>query len=199
MNLYSFIFGSHLDDEEEIIDVAHRHLIIYIRDSFKTLFFGIVLPILFFFIFPEYPLIPLLWGGIGLIGMLYHFIDWFFDAWLITNTGVIDIERNGLFDRSSTRIEYHMIEGMSYNIRGVWQTIFNYGEITLDKLGANTTVLLKDGTNPKKIERKIMRYQEQFVKERSIRDHHALKDMLSEMIAYHVQNNKIKIPKNHRK
>ncbi len=104
---------------------------------------------------------------------------------------MVDVERNGLFDITATRVEYHMMEGMSYTIKGVLPTFLNYGDITVDKLGAQTFVVLKDASRPKKLERLVMKYQEQFVSERSVRDQHALKGMLSDMIAYHVQNDKI--------
>ncbi|MBD3330938.1 hypothetical protein GF354_05425 [Candidatus Peregrinibacteria bacterium] len=194
MKVKYYLFSSHLDDNEEILDVAHRHIFLLFKCSLKTFFFFVLLPILFYLFFPQAIFISLVWLGLGFLGMLYHFIDWYFDAWLITNTGVIDIERNGLFDRNSTRIEYHMIEGIAFNIKGFWQTVLNFGQITIDKIGASTTVILDDAASPKAIERKIIRYQEQFVNEKSLRDHHTLKSMLSEMIAYHIQNEKIDLP-----
>jgi len=189
------IFTGFLDDGEKILDIAHRHIIILKIDSAKTAFFGIFLPGALALVFPQFLLAFAIWGGVGLFGLLYHFIDWYYDCWLLTNVGVIDIERSGLLDITSTRIEYHMMEGMSYTIKGFLPTIFNYGDIVLDKLGAKTSVLLKDATNPKKLERTIMKLQEKYIYDRSIRDHHALKDMLSDMIAYHIQNDKIKVQK----
>lgn len=188
------LYSSHLDDEEKILHVARRHIVIYIRDSFKAFFFGVMLPVLIFLLIPELIWFCAFWLMMGSFGMLYHFIDWYFDAWIITNLGIIDIERHGLFERNSTRADYHMIEGVSYTISGIIPTIFNYGDITLDKLGAQTSIILKDAAYPKRIERVMIRYQENYIKDRSVRDHHALKDMLSEMIAYHVQNKKIKPP-----
>ena len=88
--------------------------------------------------------------------------------------------------------EDDMMEGMSYTIKGGIPTIFNYGDITVDKLGAQTFVVLKDASSPKKLERLVMKLQEKYVYERSVRDHHTLKGMLSDMIAYHhVQNEKL--------
>lgn len=188
-------FEGYLDDGERILTVAHRHILILKIDSIKTVFFGIILPIFGYLLFPDLIFVFVVWGCVGLVGYVYHLIDWYFDAWLLTNVGVIDIERNGLFDVTSTRIEYHMIEGIAYNIKGFWATFFNFGDITIDKLGAQTSVILKDASNPKKLERTVMRYQEEFVYERSIRDHQALKSMLSDMIAYHVQNKKVDVPK----
>ncbi len=195
MRFVNLFFGGHLDEEgEEIMEVFHRHPIVFFIDSYKVWLFGVIMPAGFYYLIPEAWKFSALWASLGVIGLIYYFIDWYFDAWLLTNNGVIDIERNGLFDRSSTRVDYHMIEGVAYRINGFWRTILNYGEITIDKLGAQTSVVLVDATAPKKIERKIVKYQERFVNEKSYRDHNALKGMLSEMIAYHVQSEKISNP-----
>ncbi len=197
MKLRDKIFSGHLDEGEKILHIAHRHVLIFKMSAFKVFNLGIIAPTILFLFFPQALLVFLVWWTLGIAGILYHFIDWYFDAWLITNVGVIDVERNGLFERSSTRIEYYMIEGIAYTIKGFAQTVFNYGDITIDKMGASTQVVLKDAASPKKIERLIMKCQEQFVADKSIRDHSALKNMLSEMIAYHVQNDKIKNPYKH--
>ncbi len=184
-----------MEEDEKIIYVAHRHWFIYFKASFKAYILGIAAPLLFYYLFPGLYFVSLAWGAIGFLAVLYHLIDWYFDAWILTNTGIIDIEKNGIFDKSSTRIEYHMIEGISYNINGFWPIILNFGQIIIDKIGMNTQVILEDAANPKKLERRILKAQEKYVSERSVRDHSALKDMLSEMIAYHVTNNKINTPK----
>ncbi|MFA5821189.1 MAG: PH domain-containing protein [Candidatus Gracilibacteria bacterium] len=197
MKLRDKIFSGHLDEGEKILYIAHRHVLVFKLKSFKVFNLGILAPTILFLFFPQALVVFLVWWTIGVGGVLYHFIDWYFDAWLITNIGVIDVERNGLFERTSTRIEYYMIEGIAYTIKGFTQTVFNYGDITIDKMGAATQVVLRDAASPKKIERLIMKYQEQYVADKSIRDHSALKNMLSEMIAYHVQNDKVKNPYKH--
>lgn len=188
------MFGSFLDDGERILYVAHRHILILKIHSAKPMFFGILMPLFGYFLFPVFFFFFVLWAFIGVLGMIYVVYDWYFDVWLLTNIGVIDIERNGLFDVTATSIEYHMMEGISYNIKGVLPTIFNYGTITIDKLGNKTSVVLNDASNPKRLERIVMKYQEKFVFERSVRDHNVLKDMLSDMLAYHAKNQKIDVP-----
>lgn len=189
-----YFYSRYLDDGEKIIDVAHRHIFTLKIHASKTAFFGIVLPIIFYLFFPGAWIISVIWICIGIFGLFKHFIDWYFDCWILTNYGVVDLDREGLFDMTATRVEYHMIEGISYTIKGVWNTLMNVGDITIDKLGAKTSVILLDAAHPQELERKIMDFQERYVAERSVRDHQALKDMLADMIAYHVQNNKVDLP-----
>ncbi len=190
---YMFL-KKHVDDGEYILRVAHKHVLVLKIDAAKSIFFGILLPVFLYLLLPKLWLPFLIWSFGGFLAFLYHFIDWYFDAWILTNLGVIDIERNGIFNVTSTRIDYHMMEGISYTVNGVIRTIFNYGDITIDKLGAKTSVVLKNAANPRRLERYVMKYQEKFVADKSIVDHQALKGMLAEMIAYHAHNKKIKKP-----
>lgn len=186
------LFSSYLDDGERIVDIAHRHILVFKVAAAKTSFFGLILPLFLWYIFPQVPpLFPVAWMIVGVVGMVYHFVDWYFDVWLLTNMGVVDVERNGFFDVSATRIEYHMIEGISYQINGFVRTMFSYGDITIDKLGTKTAVVLRDAASPKKLERRVLKLQDQYVRTRSVRDHDALKGMLSDMIAYHVNSGRV--------
>ena len=183
-----YFFSRYLDEGEEILHVAHRHILIFKFAAAKTSFFGLVMPVLLVLIFPHFLFFSVIWGALGLVAVFYHFVDYFFDAWILTNVGVIDVERGGFFDFTSTRIDYHMIEGISYTISGFVPTVFNYGDITIDKLGTATSVSLKDAAKPQKLERLVTVCQEKYLHSKSIKDHEALKDMLSQMIAYHMHN-----------
>lgn len=195
MKMPNYFFKSFLDPGEKILYVAHQHILVLKLTAAKSSFLGITLPIILFFIFPQFLWFFVAWTVVGFGVFFYHLFDWYFDAWLLTTSGVIDIQRNGFFDMTATRIDYHMIEGISYNIKGVIPTIFNYGTITIDKIGAKTSVVLENAASPKKIEQRALKYQQRFVNDKSVRDHDFLKGMLSEMIAYHVQSGKVKPPK----
>ena len=116
-----YFFKRYLDDGERILDVVHRHILVYKIEAAKTSFFGITIPVILYLFFPQAVIIFVIWIAIGLMGLLYHFVDWYFDVWLLTNFGVIDIERDGFFTVTSTRIDYHMMEGVSYTISGFWK------------------------------------------------------------------------------
>lgn len=195
MKMPNYFFKSFLDPGEKILYVAHKHILVLKLTAAKSSFLGITLPIILFFIFPQFVWFFVAWTLVGAFVFFYHLFDWYFDAWLLTTSGVVDIQRNGFFDMTATRIDYHMIEGISYNIKGVIPTIFNYGTITIDKIGAKTSVVLENAASPKNIEQRALKYQQRFVNDKSIRDHDFLKGMLSEMIAYHVQSGKVKPPK----
>lgn len=182
MVIPQFCFRSHLDDGEKINYIAHKHIWIYRMPLFKSLFLGVIVPLSLFFVFPPLLHIWLALAAVGALWFLYHLSDWYFDVWLVTNKGILDIEWNGFFHRSSTRIEYHTINGVSYEINGFWGTLFGYGDITVDTFGSATSFILKNGASPKELELEILRNQERFVQDKSYRDHETLKSMLADML-----------------
>ncbi|PKL36881.1 hypothetical protein CVV38_03230 [Candidatus Peregrinibacteria bacterium HGW-Peregrinibacteria-1] len=199
MAIKNHLFHRHLDEGEKILKIAHKSLITLKLKAVKPVFLGLIIPVILYLLIPKlFPFLTI-WVIIGFFTLIYHVIDWYFDVWILTNIGVIDIEYNGLFNMTSTRIDYHQIEGIAYSINGFFQTIFNFGDITIDKMGSQTSLILKEASRPKRLERTLMKLQEEYVFERSVQDHNALKNMLSDMIAYHIKNEKIDHPKNNRR
>jgi hypothetical protein len=180
--LPNIFYRSHLNPGETILHVAHVHPFTIYKDFIKHFFFGIALPGLFYILMP--PLIYL-WGGwvaLGLISLFLFFLDWYFDALLITNQSLIDLQWEGVFHRSSTRIEYHTVEGVSYELNGFWAVILNYGNLSIERLGVGQPVGVDQVANPKSVEREILNAQNEFMKNKNFRDHHTLKDLLAGML-----------------
>jgi len=180
--LANIFFRSYLNQGEKIYFVAHTHPFINYASFFKALVLGIVLPLGFNLIMPPFFVIWMGWLAVGILLFLYELLDWYMDAWIITNLGIIDLQWDGFFNKSSTRIEYHTIEGVTYQIQGFWGTIMNYGDIMIERLGTGTVVTLGDVSFPKTVEREVLKYQEKFVKAKNYKDQTALKDLLVQMV-----------------
>jgi hypothetical protein len=185
--LRRYLFSDYLEDEEEIIFVAHRHFFVFITDVFRVVVFHALIPAGFWIMFPQLLWIYLVWAAIGVFRSLLVVQDWFYDCWLITSMGVVGVEWTGYFERTSSRVEYQSIEGMSYTIKGVIPTIFNYGNVTLAKLGGSTSVTLKDSYNPKRVEKNLISSQERFMTSKNFTDQEVLKQLLSDLVVQHVK------------
>jgi len=102
---------------------------------------------------------------------------------VITNQSLIDLQWVGFWNRSSTRIEYHTIEGVTYEVNGFWAVIMNYGDISIERLGVGQPIGLKAVSFPKSVEREILNAQNEFMRNKNFRDHQSLKDLLSNMMS----------------
>lgn len=194
MIVQNFLFRKHLNDGESIAAVAHRHVWVILPKVFKVLFFGILIPVGIFLLFPQTAMYMFIWIWAGLLALSYHLYDWYFDAWLMTTQGLLDVEWKGFFDKTSTRIEYHMIEGVSYEIIGFWPTVLNFGVVTLERVGSGVLVQLVNVNNPRRVEQELLECQKKFLTQKSVREHGALKDLLTEMIIDHVRENGLPDP-----
>ena len=64
--------------------------------------------------------------------VLYHFADWYLDAWIATNASLIDVEWRGIFHHLSSRIPYSEVrEGFMGNKKGVLGTILGFGNASV--------------------------------------------------------------------
>lgn len=183
----NYMYDDYLEDNEKIFFIAHRHLFMMFRDFARLFAIHAALPFAVWLFFPQLFWIYITWGTIGIVRVLLVIQDWYYDCWLITNMGVIGVEWTGYFERASNRVEYQSIEGVGYKIKGVIPTIFNYGDITLSKLGGPTTVTLKNCYNPKKTEKNIVKFQDKFLTKKNFTDQEVLKRLLSDLVVTHVK------------
>lgn len=183
------LFKPHLDPGEEVLEVFHRHPFILIPSMARILFFTFLVPLFLFYLFPEFALFFFIWMGVGAIRLIYLFFNWYHDALLVTNVSLLKTFWSGFFDRSSSRLEYPMIEGISYSIQGFRRTVFNYGHVHVNRSGGSSVIELPDAINPPKVERVILSHQEHFVSDQSLKDSETLKGLLVTMIRHHNKNN----------
>jgi hypothetical protein len=186
-SIQKYIFSDYLEDGEDILWVCHRHPVVMLKDSLRILVVhGGACAVLWFF-FPQLLIIYGIWAFVGLIRLFFVIQDWYYDAWLLTNMGIIGVEWTGFWDRSSARVEYPSVEGISYTLKGFWQTMMNYGDVTLAKFGGPSTITLKEAMNPKKMEKYVLKYQEKFMTSKNFQDQEVLKQLLSDLVVEHVK------------
>lgn len=184
MYVANFVFKPYLEPGEEIYAVFHRHPFVVLPDVARITLFGYLVPTFLWFMFPEFVLFFILWLGFSTVRALYLILAWYHDVLLITNVSLLDIEWEGFFDRTSARLEYPMIEGIACEIRGLTQTLFNFGLVSINRAGGGAALELKDAINPRKVERKIMMHQDKFVTHQNLKDADALKGLLTTMLRH---------------
>jgi hypothetical protein len=188
MKLSRYAFLQYLEPGEVLISVFRKHPLIMGKELMLLILFGYLLPIFLYVLFPEFTLFFVLWLSISLVKVFYILSIWYHDAILITSVSLVDVTWSGFFKRASSRLEYPMIEGVSYEINGFTRTIFNYGNVSVKSNGGGTPIVLKDAMNPPRIEREIMSHQEKFVGEQNLQDADALKGLLATLIKTHVKD-----------
>lgn len=181
------LFNRHIDDDEEILLIVHKHWLLGLKHLF--------LPFVAFlfswsvFLFASYPLIfyiaalasifIVVWG-------LRNYYDYYLDAWIITDQGIIDVEWHGWFHRQSTRVLYSDIQGVSYEIEGVAGTILRFGTISVEKISTGSLFSLDHVKHPRAVEIVIMKNMESYLHGKNMTDAKHVQDLLSQIVAREV-------------
>ncbi|MFA5128401.1 MAG: PH domain-containing protein [Patescibacteria group bacterium] len=136
---------------EEIIAVV-RHYGLTLWPKILAVILLLVLP--FFFIFPLFKwgywgvalfLFPIL---LGVIFALKIFIVWYYNAFIITNRRVIDLDQRGFFERIVSEAALETIQDVSHRRKGIWQTIFRYGDVRIQIADTDTGLEIKNVRAP---------------------------------------------------
>lgn len=120
------------------------------------------------FLLPFFLLFPLFtrgkWGVAGFISLLfiavifafYRLVDWYFNCGIITNMRVIDIDQKGLLQRTVSEVPYYKIDDVSYNVKGLRQTMFRYGNVVVAIKGYRSSVTLRNVGKPAMIQELVL-------------------------------------------
>src|SRR6185295_1123740 len=185
MFLQKRLFKGHLDEDEELFFVAHKHWMEILERVLILIFLGIIFPWVLWMFLDFKVLFVLLWNLGFLFWFCYHVFDWYFDAFLITDRSVIDVAWYSFFDKESARVDYGDLKEMSYEIRGLWPTILQYGNIFIH-LNSGSELSLKNVRNPKNVELVISRYKEEFLTKRKMTDTTVIQEILADIVKNHI-------------
>ncbi len=184
------MFAKYLEPGEKIRYIGHNHVLILLRDGFLFLLIGVIISYGLWFSSPDLWPVSILLFILSLFRFSYKSSLWYFDSWLITNTGIIDIEWKGYFNRKIIRISYEHFEGISTQVVGVLNTFIRLGQVTLVRNKDNHPIVLRRAYHPEHIESEVIRAQQSHAEESqrvTTEKHEAIKELLSEMIADYAQ------------
>lgn len=159
-------YSKNFDKGEEMIAVVRRHPL-----TMAGSFIFLVPIILIDFFFLTW-LFAQGWWGIMIFSLvifvcfyffLKTYIIWSKNKFVITNMRVIDIDQHGFFHKVVSECNYDKIQDVSYSIKGLFSTIFHFGNIQIQTAGNTANLELRYLKNPEKIQELIIGQQRSFL------------------------------------
>lgn len=186
--LQSYFFDQHLDDEEEILKVVHKHWLLGIKSLWiPTLVFVAVWSILYF-VHTKVVIYAISLAALGVaIWWIRNFLDYYLDAWVVTNKGIIDLEWHGWFHRASARVLYSDIQGVEYEVKGIFGTLMNIGTMSLEKISTGGTITMVYVKKPRVVESIILEAMENYMHKKNLKDAKTVQSILAEFVASTMQ------------
>jgi len=157
-----------LDFEEKIIFFLHRHPFVFVKKLIVYLGLG-ALPFLVFFAMKTYfsqvldnviihPLLILLaslWFIFIWISLFQCWVNYYFDIYVVTNRQIINIDQNGLFNRTLSKQPLSRIQDISTESKGFFATILKYGDVYIQSAGAKDRFCFKEIKNPYEVSQNL--------------------------------------------
>ena len=182
--LNHWFFSRHLDDDEEVRLLVHKHWRLGVRGLFwptvsfiASWTFLAIAPFLVIFY------LVAVWSVASLVWWMRNFLDYFLDAWIITNQAIVDVKWHGWFHRSATKILFSDIQGVSYEVKGISGTLLRYGKITVEKVSTGGTIALENVSHPRQVQMAILRNMEDYMHSKNLKDAKHVQEIMSTVIS----------------
>lgn len=186
--LEATLFGKHLEDDEVVSMIVHMHWLIGVKMLTVPLFSCMLaLAVLSGVQAVTALYVVLTWALLSGIWCVRNFFDYYLDAWIITNQGVIDLQWCGWFHRQSSRILYSDIQGVSYEIKGLLGTVLRYGTVSVEKISTGAAISLENVPHPRSVEAQILQNMEKYLHKKNMKDSKHVQELLASLVAEQVQ------------
>jgi len=143
-----------LKEGESVLRIVRRFGLTYAAHLLLVMFL-VCAP--FFFMIPLFSLRS--WGLASFltslfVGLLFGarlFMEYYWNAFIITTRRVIDVDQRGFFHRTVSEAPYEKVQDVSFTIEGVLGTIFRFGTIVVQTAGTHVNLELTHVRHPQGI------------------------------------------------
>lgn len=147
-------FWQYVSSGTKVITIVHKHIVIIIDTIILNYFFGAILPsFLYYYSDTIKWIVPFFVLEIFLIWMfikwLYDILDWYNDAWIVTEDGVIDLDWK-LFNSNSVTVKYSGIEWLEYVEKWFFDSLLWKWDIIIHKVWGGNKFLLENAASAMK-------------------------------------------------
>ncbi len=100
----------------------------------------------------------------ALVIWLLFFQDWldyYLDAFILTNQRIIRIEQRGLFNRIVSSLDLDRIQDVTVEIKGIFSTVLSYGTLTVESAGEQDNFTFSNIPNAESVQSQILMYAKQ--------------------------------------
>jgi hypothetical protein len=103
--------------------------------------------------------------------LVWRYLDWRNDLFLLTNRYVFDIDRLPLgFGESRKQAELGNIQNVNAERPGLLPTILNFGNVAIETAGASADIVFEKVSNPSRVQSEIFQRRDAFLSTRRTAD-----------------------------
>jgi len=142
---------------EQILAVIRRHPVFLLKGIIIIL--GLLILTIGALVFFKLSVISLIAAIIGIIFIIlvsyYYLYLWYNDIYVLTDERIIDIDQNGLFNRTLAETSLDQIQEVKIEVKGPMESIFGFGKIIVQTAGPSENLILELTPKPFSAQRVI--------------------------------------------
>ena len=87
--------------------------------------------------------------------MLYGFIDYYLDVYIVTNERIVDVDQNGMFKRKISELHLYQVQDVKASVKGAFPTFLHYGNIHVQTAAEKDNFVFNSIPNPYRVSKMI--------------------------------------------
>lgn len=87
--------------------------------------------------------------------LLYGFVDYYLDVYILTDERIVDIQQVGFFRREIAELHLREVQDVSAQVKGFFPTLFHYGDILIQTAGDRENFIFYSVPHPYRVSKKI--------------------------------------------
>lgn len=92
--------------------------------------------------------------------LLYGFVNYYLDVYIITNKRIVDIRQKGFFRREIAELHLHQVQDVEARVDGFLQTLMHFGDIHIQTAGERENFVFQDVPRPYTLAKEIVQLHE---------------------------------------
>ncbi|MEI6144248.1 MAG: PH domain-containing protein [Candidatus Berkelbacteria bacterium] len=92
--------------------------------------------------------------------LLYGFVNYYLDVYIVTNKRIVDIKQKGFFSREIAELHLHQIQDVEAEVEGFLQTLIHFGSIHIQTAGERENFIFEDVPHPYTLAKQIIELHE---------------------------------------
>jgi hypothetical protein len=159
----------HKKPDEKVIFFLRRHVII-LAGTFALILFMMLIPLgallLIQYNWPELLAHDLIGPALKLVASAYYlwawlfmfsnFVDYYLDAWVVTNDRILNIEQEGLFKRTVSELDLLNIQDITSEVHGILPFFFGYGDVQIQTAAEQGRFVFEQVPKPEEVRKRLL-------------------------------------------
>lgn len=155
------------EETEKVLSVIRKHWFSY--SVFWLLPLLMLIPPLALFVYwinnpadisPVFVNLIIIFGSIYLLFILaiiiYGFVDFYLDVYIITDRRIVDISQNGFFKRQISEVNLRQVQDVNAGVDGFFATILHFGVVKIQTAAELPNFIFESIPHPYEVSKKII-------------------------------------------